>query len=54
VEDEQGVYGQLAIFKNILGSEPYQEVLLTTMGHDFYRIERAADGVLSISQPERV
>jgi hypothetical protein len=24
------------------------------MGHDFYRIERAADGVLSISQPERV
>jgi len=54
VEDEQGVYGQLAIFKNILGSEPYQEVLLTTMGHDFYRIERAADGVLSISQPETV
>lgn len=54
VEDEQGVYRQLAIFKNILGSEPYQEVLLTTTGHDFYRIERAADGALSISQPERV
>lgn len=54
VEDEQGVYRQLAIFKNILGSEPYQEVLLTTTGHDFYLIERTADGVLAMSRPEGV
>lgn len=52
IEDEQGVYRTLAIFKNILGSEPYQEVLLTTTGHDFYRIERAVDGALAITRPE--
>jgi len=36
----QGYYMSLAVFKNVLASSPYQEVLLTVTGHDFYRIER--------------
>lgn len=50
LEEEQGYYLSLAIFKNLLGSEPYQEVLLTTTGHDFYRIERHGDGRLEMHQ----
>ena len=30
VEEEQGYYLSLAVFKNVLGSAPYQDVLLTT------------------------
>ena len=30
VEEEQGYYLSLAVFKNVLGSAPYQEVLLST------------------------
>ena len=47
VEEQQGHYLTLAVFKNLLSSAPYQEVLVTRTGHDFYRIERAADGVLT-------
>jgi serine/threonine protein kinase len=43
LEEEQGYYLNLAVFKNVLGSAPYQEVLLTTTGHDFYRIQRHGD-----------
>ncbi|MFY1574770.1 methylation-associated defense system protein kinase MAD6 [Verrucosispora sp. WMMD703] len=50
VEEEQGYYLSLAVFKNRLGSEPYQEVMLTTTGHDFYRVERHDDGRLEMSQ----
>ena len=50
IEEEQGYYLSLAVFKNRLGSEPYQEVLLTTTGHDFYRVERHSDGRLEMSQ----
>lgn len=50
VEEEQGYYLSLAVFKNLLGSEPYQEVLLTTTGHDFYRVERHNDGRLEMNQ----
>ena len=46
VEEEQGYYLSLAVFKNLLGSAPYQEVLLTTTGQDFYRILRQQDGRL--------
>jgi serine/threonine protein kinase len=48
LEEEQGYYLSLAVFKNVLGSAPYQEVLLTTTGHDFYRIERHPDGRLAM------
>jgi hypothetical protein len=48
VEEEQGYYLSLAVFKNLLGSAPYQEVLLSTSGHDFYRVARHADGRLEM------
>jgi serine/threonine protein kinase len=49
LEEEQGYYLSLAVFKNVLGSAPYQEVLLTTTGHDFYRVERREDGRLEMA-----
>jgi hypothetical protein len=50
VEEEQGYCLSLAVFKNVLGSAPYQEVLLTTTGHDFYRVERKQDGRLEMNR----
>lgn len=52
VEEEQGHYLSLAVFKNLLGSAPYQEVLLSTSGHDFYRVARHADGRLEMTRAE--
>ncbi len=49
VEEEQGYYLSLAVFKNLLGSAPYQEVLLTTSGRDFYRVKRTSDSRLEMS-----
>lgn len=49
LEEEQGYYLSLAVFKNVLGSAPYQEVLLTTTGHEFYRIARHDDGRLEMA-----
>jgi hypothetical protein len=40
VEEMQGYYLSLTVFKNVLASSPYQEILLTVTGHDFYRVER--------------
>ncbi|WP_058553932.1 protein kinase [Thiohalocapsa sp. ML1] len=51
VEESQGFYMGLEVFKNLLGSAPYQEVLLTTSGHDFYRIRREPTGRLVMDQP---
>ena len=48
IEEEQGYYLSLAVFKNILNSAPYQEVLLTTTGQDFYKIQRHHDGRLEM------
>jgi serine/threonine protein kinase len=50
VEEQQGYYLSLAVFKNLLGSAPYQEVLLSTSGHDFYRIARHPDGRLEMTR----
>jgi len=50
VEEEQGYYLSLAVFKNVLGSAPYQEVLLTTTGHDFFKIQRQQDGRLEMDR----
>jgi serine/threonine protein kinase len=50
VEEEQGYCLSLAVFKNQIGSAPYQEVLLSTSGHDFYRIARHADGRLEMTR----
>ena len=40
IEEIQGYYLSLTVFKNVLSSAPYQEILLTVTGHDFYRVER--------------
>ncbi|CDR06538.1 methylation-associated defense system protein kinase MAD6 [Streptomyces iranensis] len=46
VADLQGQQLALAVFKNRLAAVPYQEVLLTTDGHDLRRIHRTEDSVL--------
>lgn len=48
LEEQQGHYLSLAVFKNVLSSAPYQEVLLTRTGHDYFRIERGEEGVLTM------
>lgn len=49
LEELQGFYLSLAIFKNVLSSAPYQEVLLTETGFDFHRITRDDSGVLHMT-----
>jgi len=44
VEEMQGFYLCLGVFKNSLNAQPYREILLTTTGHDFYRLARHNDG----------
>ena len=50
IEEQQGLYRSLAVFKNLLASAPYQEVLLTETGQDFYSISRDTAGNLSLKQ----
>lgn len=52
VDELQGYYLSLAVFKNILGSAPYQEVLLTPTGHEFYSVTRSSDGQLAMRLSE--
>lgn len=54
VEEEQGYYLGLTVFKNILSSAPYKNVLLTITGHDFYKIERFDDGRLDMRRLEEI
>jgi len=49
-EELQGFYLSLMIFKNVLASAPYQEVLLTETGHEFYKVSRGSDGTLLLQQ----
>jgi serine/threonine protein kinase len=49
IEQTQGYYLSLVVFKNILASAPYQEVLLTTSGHDFYRVSREENGQIQLT-----
>lgn len=55
VEEMQGLYLCLAVFKNSLNAQPYREILLTTTGYDFYRVARREDGVIELrfSQSKR-
>ena len=48
LEEQQGHYLTLTVFKNVLASAPYHEVLVTRSGHDFYRIKREPEGVLKL------
>jgi serine/threonine protein kinase len=52
LEELQGYYLSLAVFKNVLASAPYREVLLTRTGHDFYRIRREPAGTLYLEPVE--
>jgi len=47
-EEQQGYYLSLTVFKHVLAAVPYQEVLLTTTGQEFHRIERTGDGRLRL------
>ncbi|MEP1076082.1 protein kinase [Leptolyngbya sp. PL-A3] len=49
-EEQQGLYQSLVMFKNVLSSAPYQEVLLTENEFEFYRIKRETDGKLLMEQ----
>ena len=53
-DEKQGFLLNLTVFKNVLGSAPYQEVLLTTTGHDFSRIRRHPDGRLQLERLSEV
>ncbi len=53
LEELQGYYLSLAVFKNVLASAPYQEVLLTRTGHDFYRVRREPAGTLRLEPVEK-
>jgi serine/threonine protein kinase len=48
VEEMQGFYLCLGVFKNSLNAQPYREILLTTTGHDFYRLARHDDGCVEM------
>ncbi|KPD17346.1 hypothetical protein ADM96_19465 [Burkholderia sp. ST111] len=48
VEEMQGFYLCLGVFKNSLNAQPYREILLTTSGHDFYRLARHDDGKVEL------
>lgn len=50
LEEQQGIYRNLAVFKNILAAAPYQEVLLTETGQEFYSVRRDQQGNLSMAQ----
>ena len=46
LEEQQGIYRSLAVFKNILAAAPYQEVLLTENRREFYSVRRDEQGNL--------
>lgn len=53
IEELEGFYLSLTVFKNVLSAAPYQEVLLTETGHRFYEISRLNNGVLKLTVSER-
>jgi hypothetical protein len=55
VEEMQGFYLCLGVFKNSLNAQPYREILLTTTGHDFYQVARGDDGriAMQLNKSER-
>ena len=53
VEEQEGFYLSLAVFKNVLAAVPYKEVLLTKTGHRFYEIRREEDSALRMRVSEK-
>lgn len=48
VDELHGYYLSLNVFKNVLGSVPYDEILLTPTGRDFYAIRKETNGHLEM------
>jgi len=53
IEEREGFYLSLAVFKNLLASVPYKDVLLTKAGHRFYEITLNDSGVLSMEVSDK-
>jgi serine/threonine protein kinase len=53
IEEEEGFYLSLAVFKNVLSAAPYQEVLLTETGYEFFQIRRDSSGILHLGKVSR-
>ena len=47
-DDIQGRYLSLVVFKNLLSAAPYDELLLTRDGDDFYRVRRTESGRIAL------
>lgn len=48
IEEARGAFLNLEVFKHLLGSVPYQQLLLTPDGYRFYQIQRTSDGILEM------
>ena len=53
IEEQEGFYLSLAVFKNVLSAAPYQEVLLTETGFEFFQIRRDDKGILHLGKVSR-
>ncbi|PPD34016.1 MAG: protein kinase [Methylomonas sp.] len=53
IEEQEGFLLSLSVFKNLLASVPYKEVLLTKTGYQFYEICLEDGGLLSLSVSEK-
>lgn len=53
IEEQEGFYLSLAVFKNVLSAAPYQEVLLTESGFEFFQIRRDDKGILHLGNLSR-
>jgi serine/threonine protein kinase len=50
IEEQEGFYLSLAVFKNVLSAAPYEEVLLTECGFEFFQIRRDDSGILHMGK----
>jgi len=53
IEEQEGFLLSLSVFKNLLASVPYKEVLLTKTGYKFYEIGLDDSGLLSLSVSDK-
>ena len=53
IEEQEGFLLSLSVFKNLLASVPYKEVLLTKTGHKFYEIRREDTGRLVMEESKK-
>lgn len=51
-EDIQGRYLSLVVFKNLLSATPYQALLLTPDGDEFYRVQRNEAGRIALDHAD--